>query len=1615
VFESLIKTGSNFFYMVVCSLRVENIFSQINKDVIACYDLANRTKLLGYDPDDSVKIPLARNMAERVEGLISSVAPEVLGKGILARIQELEQQYGSQDWKVALVIAEEVAKEKFCQFSDKKRAIEIGIRTGFAYVTVGVVSSPLEGFIEIKFRQRKDNGKEYFALIYGGPIRSAGGTGASVSVLIADYVRKKLGYAQYDATEKEIKRAYGELCDYHERVTNLQYFPSEEEITFLMKNLPVQIDGDPSEKFDVSNNKDLDRRNSNKISNGFCLVMAECLSLKAPKVWKQLAKWGKDMDLEQWMFFDDFVKLQKEVKARGVKVETAIVNIAKVLPDTTFIKDLVAGRPIFTYPLRNGGFRLRYGRGRVSGFSSDSVNPASMVAVNNFIAVGTQFKTERPGKSTTLNVCDTIEGPIVKLKNENVLQLNTYEEAKKYFKEIDEIIYLGDILINWGDFLNKAHKLLPCGFVEEWWVYYAQQFFEEIDLDKNYLENLIKFPLKTYVSFDYAIKFSEFGVPLYPKFIFYWSTLKIDDFLNLFNVLKNSVVKEDKILVSDFSAKRSLELIGCPHEVITNEYIVISGDSAKALKVNLGDFLGKPVGENVLEMVNSVSKYKIKDKCGYFIGARMGRPEKAKMRKMIGNPHILFPVGDEGGRLRSFQSALEVGRINSQFPTFFCEKCSLDTILGICEKCGSKTIRKYYCPGCGKFILNNVCEIHGKTKNTISKSIDIKHYFYKSLEQLGSRQYPDLIKGIRGLSSAEQIPEHLIKGILRAKYNIHVNKDGTVRYDMTELPCTHFKAKEVGTSLEKLKEMGYFNDIYGNELVDDNQVLELFAQDVILPACPESPEEGADEILFRVAGFIDEMLEKLYKEKTFYNLKSKRDLVGHLIVAMSPHTSAGIVCRIVGFSKVQGLYAHPLLHSIMRRDCLDANTYLPLKIENKWEIRKIGDIVEKLNPSRNVDLFGTKAIKVDNYFSYGNKTVNIVDFTKHTENEILRFKTECGRVIEVTKGHKFILKNNEKEAQDLIIGDKLIVPYKIDIGSKSLDYLDLLDLNMDKVMIRNDFKDKFVNFKSNKYNKKQITNFQLRKSYPLDLVKELFNQVPKEIKIGLCRDRITINRFIKLDSDLLWIFGFYVAEGYSRSSACCNQVYFAVEEKELREKVIRIMNEKFYLKPYDKKKDALIYSSKMLFNLFNYLGCGKVAEEKRIPLLFLDLDLNLLKYFLQGYFDGDGSVSLSDCRVCCDSVSVGLLKDLEFILKRYGIFVKFYEYESYPGIIVKQFYISKKREIPKFKITKLIIGSSFFRIFYNQINFGLNRKRKILEELQKSNEYGMKIEFDENNVYSKIVSIENIGKKLSYCLNVDEHKIIPNGILTKQCDGDEAGCMLLLDTLLNFSRKYLPNTRGITQDAPLVLTGRLIPSEVDDMVFDMDIVDRYPLELYEAAELYKNPWDVKIKKLGDALNLECQYEGMMFTHDTDNFNNGVLCSSYKILPTMADKVNGQMEVARKIRAVDENDVARLIIERHFLRDIKGNLRKFSQQSFRCGKCNEIYRRPPLTGICKCSGKLIFTISEGSITKYLDPAMNLAEKYNLPPYLKQTLMLLKDRIEGVFGKEEAKQTGLGKWI
>src|SRR3989344_6648940 len=105
-----------------------------------------------------------------------------------------------------------------------------------------------------------------------------------------------------------------------------------------------------------------------------------------------------------------------------------------------------------------------------------------MFILNNYIAIGTQLKVERPGKATVLGSCDSIEGPVVKLKNGDVLILQDIEEAKKAAKDVDEILYLGDILIPYGDFLNRAHKLIPVGYCNEWWALESGVKAENLDI-----------------------------------------------------------------------------------------------------------------------------------------------------------------------------------------------------------------------------------------------------------------------------------------------------------------------------------------------------------------------------------------------------------------------------------------------------------------------------------------------------------------------------------------------------------------------------------------------------------------------------------------------------------------------------------------------------------------------------------------------------------------------------------------------------------------------------------------------------------------------------------------------------------------------------------------------------------------------------------------------------------------------------------------------------------------------------------------------------------------------------------------------------------------------------
>jgi DNA polymerase II large subunit len=88
-----------------------------------------------------------------------------------------------------------------------------------------------------------------------------------------------------------------------------------------------------------------------------------------------------------------------------------------------------------------------------------------MGITNGFLSHGTQLKIEKPTKGCIITSCDSIDGPIVKLFDGSVRKVNDFEESKKLYKDIEEIIYLGDILFPLGDLMDRGTNLIKPGYV----------------------------------------------------------------------------------------------------------------------------------------------------------------------------------------------------------------------------------------------------------------------------------------------------------------------------------------------------------------------------------------------------------------------------------------------------------------------------------------------------------------------------------------------------------------------------------------------------------------------------------------------------------------------------------------------------------------------------------------------------------------------------------------------------------------------------------------------------------------------------------------------------------------------------------------------------------------------------------------------------------------------------------------------------------------------------------------------------------------------------------------------------------------------------------------------
>jgi len=1180
----------------------ERYFSQLESEVATAIEVANTARGRGGDPSDEVEIPVARDMADRVENLLGI-------DGVAERVRELEGEMSREE--AALALVSDFVEGTVGDYDTREGTIEGAVRTAVALLTEGVVAAPIEGIDGVEILEN-DDGTEFVDVYYAGPIRSAGGTAQALSVLVADYARALLGIDAYQPREAEIGRYAAEVALY-DNDTGLQYTPKERESRHIAKHMPIMLDGEPTSDDEVSGFRDLERVDTNAARGGMCLVLAEGIALKAPKI----TRYTREIDAVDWPWLDALIEgtLGETADDDPDATETADApeesaadpgtdgdadGPPRADPQGKYLRDLIAGRPVFAHPSSPGGFRLRYGRARNHGFATAGVHPATMHLVDDFLAAGTQLKTERPGKAAGVVPVDTIEGPTVRLANGDVRRIDDPEEAIELRNGVEAILDLGEYLVNYGEFVENNHDLAPASYTVEWWLEDLAATGADVQAlrDDPHVDLADPAP-------DEALTWArEYDAPLHPAYTYLWHDVGVAAVDALAGAVSDAVIaRADGATVA---REAPLELPRSEGLCATLEALLVEHTRAedhvsvpdwKPLVASLGFDPEDPAGfertwtladcaerartyddgENAIALVDEIAPFAVRERAPTRVGCRMGRPEKSEERELSPAVHTLFPIGETGGNQRSVTEAAghaaemndRAGRVEVQVANRACPACDTTTYRGRCPECNAVTETVWECPDCGMTVEGESeapecprCE--GPTYGTQYATVDVEAELTAALSTVGERETAfDILKGVKGLTSAAKVPEPMEKGVLRAKHDVSAFKDGTVRYDITDLPVTAVRPGELDVSADELRALGYEKDLDGDPLEHDDQLVPLKVQDVILSA-------GAAEHMLRTADFVDELLTAYYGLEPYYDLDEREDLVGELVFGMAPHTSAATVGRVIGFTTASVGYAHPYFHAAKRRNC----------------------------------------------------------------------------------------------------------------------------------------------------------------------------------------------------------------------------------------------------------------------------------------------------------------------------------------------------------------------------------------------------------------------------------------------------------------DGDEDCVMLLMDGLLNFSESYLPDKRGGKMDAPLVMSTRVDPGEIDDEAHNVDAMDGYPRAFYEATRRRADPADIEdaMTLAAASVGTDAEYAPHAHTHDTADIAGGPELSAYKTLGSMEAKMDDQLALARRLRAVDETDVAERIIEYHFLPDLIGNLRAFARQETRCLDCNTSYRRMPLSTECReCGGDVHLTVHEGSVTKYLEIATRIAEDFGCREYTKQRLHILDRSIESIFEDDTNKQSGIADFM
>jgi UDP-glucuronate decarboxylase len=316
-----------------------------------------------------------------------------------------------------------------------------------------------------------------------------------------------------------------------------------------------------------------------------------------------------------------------------------------------------------------------------------------------------------------------------------------------------------------------------------------------------------------------------------------------------------------------------------------------------------------------------------------------------------------------------------------------------------------------------------------------------------------------------------------------------------------------------------------------------------------------------------------------------------------------------------------------------------------------------------------------------------------------TDERCFEIRTRYGRSIRVTGHHSVFVEGADGEpvpkwAEDLEPGDRIAIARRIDVPERDRESVSMLTAWWEQERDPWDLSASWPGLGEKAWAKRfdlfgaikaagrytgpnqrnsiwcSIIKMRDRDRVPLALLSRVDDLIPSDAKVAAKGLRTSMPLNVEVTDDLLWLLGLYTAEGCWHEKRGNAFITLSCED-ELLDRAERIVRERLGLHVVraaasPARAASMFVHSKLLLRLMEHLGFDGGA--KRIPGWILGLPLARLKWFIEGYREGDGVHSgarfLEQVKHYFSTTSDDLKDDLIVAFARFGLVPSVGRYES---------------------------------------------------------------------------------------------------------------------------------------------------------------------------------------------------------------------------------------------------------------------------------------------------------------------------------------------------------------